>query len=116
MLLPCAKSAPIATAMIAPEMTNISVAETIASRRSTASSRTPQPFSRTRSGRVTNVGAAIVVPTNAASMRSEAPSTGSVGDSARRTVAASGHVTKTEITNVSAITKTKNTSTFSKKE
>ena len=111
--LPCAKSAPAATAMTEPETTNMSDAETIESRRSVFMSSAPHLFSRTSSGRVTNVGAAIVVPTNAASMRSDAPSEGTIGRIARRNVATSGHVAKTETTNVNAIRNTKNARSFS---
>ena len=114
--LPCAKSAPAATAMTEPETTNMSDAETIESRRSVLMSSVPHPFSRTSSGRVTNVGAAIVVPTNAASIRSDAPSDGASGRIARLSVAASGHVANTETMNVSAIRNTKNARTFSKNE
>ena len=91
-------------------------AETIESRRCTARSAADHPFAFTRRGRVTNVGAAIVVPTNAASIRSEAPPDGRIGFAARASVAASGHVTNAAKTNVRAISATKNERIFSKTE
>src|SRR5680860_994641 len=79
MVLPSAKSAPAAAAIMAKLMININIAEMKASLDWFLLSATVQPLPLINKGRTTNVGAAIVVPVSAATKRLPPGTSGTVG-------------------------------------